>query len=137
MIQLLNILMAQAPAGMTQEEIHANNVHGFKVLGMILAVWAFFTIFAYIFNRILKKTGNHCTFIGAMPIAPIGNIICFCCRFRYFFMGKTWKAFNAVHKQKRTEKEKEVQAKKDAEIKAKQKEFAEYIKNKTKGLTDI
>ena len=72
-----------------------------------------------------------------MPLAPIGNIMCFFCMLRFFFMKKTWNSFKALNLQKKNEKEQIVLAKKNAEEAAKKEAFIQRIKEKTKGLTDI
>lgn len=109
----------------------------YKILLIFVGAYLFLTISSYVFNRILKNTNNHCSFMGLMPVAPIGNIMCFFCRLKYFFMKKTWNTFSSNKKTKKENKIKALEDKRRLEKAEAIRILQERVKLKTKGLTDI
>lgn len=109
----------------------------YKIILIFIGVYLFLTISSYVFNRILKNTGDNCSFMGGMPFVPVGNIMCFFCRLKYFFMKKTWNTFSANKKTKKENKIKALEDKRRLEKAEALRILQEKIKLKTKGLTDI
>lgn len=109
----------------------------YKIILIFVGAYLFLTISSYVFNRILKNTKNHCSFIGLMPIAPIGNIMCFFCRLKCFFMKNTWNTFSSNKKIKKENKIKALEDKQRLEKAEALRILQEKVKLKTKGLTDI
>lgn len=135
---MMYILMAQAPAGMTQEEIHAHNMHGLYILLILVGIWLGISIITTIINKLLKKTNENCT---DMSIAwmPIGHIACFFCRIFHFI--KNFTKLLKIDKQNiklRQEKRKNDKIlKRQTEEDNKRKIEEERLRNRIKGLTDI